>query len=195
MRPGAVPLVAGQTLVGALSAERGADFPITAADIATLEQLACQTAPVFELMRRNERSPGERLRDAAREHIRGWLRTDGALRRFVAAGAVLAIGALLMMPTDFKVGGHARLEGAVQRVVVAPADGFLREVHARPGDSIKAGQLLIELADQDLRLERHRWHSQMAQYETAYAAANARSDRAQSSSTILELPRRKLSSS
>ena len=41
----------------------------------------------------------------------------------------------------------ARLEGAVQRVLSASEDGFLREVHVRPGDLVKAGQVLAELSD------------------------------------------------
>ena len=67
----------------------------------------------------------------------------------------------------------------MQRVLVAPADGFLRQVHARPGQVVKAGQVLVELADQDLLLEQQRWQSALAQHDNAYAAANAHADRAQ----------------
>ena len=59
----------------------------------------------------------------------------------------------------------------MQRVLVAPADGFLKRVHARPGDSVQAGQTLIELAEQDLQLEKIRWQSQRAQFENAFSAA------------------------
>jgi RND family efflux transporter MFP subunit len=62
---------------------------------------------------------------------------------------------------------------------VAPADGFLRELHARPGDRVPAGQALAELAQDDLRLEQRKWESELIQHENAAAAALARSDRAQ----------------
>jgi RND family efflux transporter MFP subunit len=67
----------------------------------------------------------------------------------------------------------------VQRVLAAPADGFVQQVHVRPGDSVRAGQPLLELADQDLLLERQRWQSQLAQHLDGLAAAQARADRAQ----------------
>jgi multidrug resistance efflux pump len=43
----------------------------------------------------------------------------------------------------------------------------------RPGDLVKAGQVLAELAEQDLQLEHNRWASELAQHENAYAAAMA----------------------
>ena len=86
---------------------------------------------------------------------------------------------VLAWPAALQLSGQARLEGAVQRVLSVPADGFVQQVHARPGDSVRAGQVLVELADQDLQLERQRWQSQLAQHQDAWATANARADRAQ----------------
>jgi hypothetical protein len=34
---------------------------------------------------------------------------------------------------------------------------------------VKAGQVLAELAEQDLQLERSKWASELAQHENAYA--------------------------
>jgi multidrug resistance efflux pump len=62
---------------------------------------------------------------------------------------------------------------------VAPSDGFLRQVYARPGDQVKADQVLAELAEDDLRLERRRWESELTQHENAASAALARTERAQ----------------
>jgi len=172
-----VPLMAGNAPVGLLTVVRhGA--AIGAPEVEALEHLACLAGPVFELMRRNERALRERALDAlARLVPLG--RRRFALRRYAPIAAVLAVSALALWPVDFRIGGHARLEGAVQRVLVAPADGFLRHVHVRPGDAVVAGQTLVEFAEQDLLVERQRWQSQMAQHETAHAAANARADRAQ----------------
>jgi multidrug resistance efflux pump len=83
----------------------------------------------------------------------------------------------LLVPIDDKVGGRARLEGRIQRVLVAPVDGFVKAVHARPGDAVREGQILVELAQEELGLDRQKWASELAQYENAYAAAFARSDR------------------
>ena len=81
------------------------------------------------------------------------------------------------MPLHDSVGGHARIEGAEQRALAAPTDGFVKTAHVRPGDRVKAGDPLVDLLEADLRLERERWSSQLAQHENAYAAAMTRADR------------------
>jgi len=67
----------------------------------------------------------------------------------------------------------------VQRAIVAPADGFLRQANVRAGDRVRAGQVLAELAGEDLALERQRRESELRQHENAYRGALARADRAQ----------------
>jgi multidrug resistance efflux pump len=52
-------------------------------------------------------------------------------------------------------------------------------VHVRPGDHVRAGQLLVEMADPELRTERDRWASQLEQAQSSVAEANARADRTQ----------------
>jgi multidrug resistance efflux pump len=64
-------------------------------------------------------------------------------------------------------------------VVAAPIDGFISKSSVRPGDSVKAGDVLVEMADQDLLLEQRKWEAALTQNENAVAAALARADRAQ----------------
>jgi multidrug resistance efflux pump len=77
------------------------------------------------------------------------------------------------------VSAPARLEGSVQRAVVAAADGFLQQANVRPGDRVTAGQVLAQLSSQDLELERKRRESELRQHEGGYRAAQARNDRTQ----------------
>jgi len=173
-----VPMRLHGKAVGALTGWRSDPAAITAAEIDGLEYLGGLAGPVLELMRSNERPAWQRARDAlaalcAGDPQRG-LRSRPAL-----IGFGVLLGALALVPMGSSVGGHARLEGAVQRVLVAPADGFLRQVNARPGDEVRAGQTLVEFAQEDLQLDRTRWASQLAQHENSLAGANARRDRAQ----------------
>lgn len=135
--------------------------------------------PVLELMRQRERPWRKRVKEQLR---RGWLhlRSPAGRRLRVGLSAALAgLVILLFLPFDYRIGGNARLEGAVQRVLVAPADGFLKRTLVRPGDEVKAGQVVAELADQELQLERHKWVSEVAVHDNALSAAMARADRAQ----------------
>jgi multidrug efflux pump subunit AcrA (membrane-fusion protein) len=96
----------------------------------------------------------------------------------VAVAASLLV-ALLFVPVQYRIGSPARIEGLVQRALVAPSDGFLRQVYARPGDTVKAHQVVAELGDEDLRLEHRKLDSELTQHENAASAALSRSDRAQ----------------
>ena len=174
-----VPIVAAGQTIGALCAQRHGSATIRPSDLETLEHLVCLAGPALHLMRLSEQP----LRETLEQRLRlGWDQLKQPARsglRVALLGLALGLAGLTLLPADVHVGGRARLEGAVQRVLVAPADGFLKRVHARPGDSVQAGQTLIELAEQDLQLEKIRWQSQLAQFENAYGAANARADRAQ----------------
>ncbi len=126
---------------------------------------------------------GRGRRESAERLSAGWQRL---LRRRDPLPKALALdrcwrpsGARLFIPVSYRIGAPARIEGAVQRIVAAPLDGYLAKAHVRPGDSVRAGDLLVELADQDLLLEQRRWEGALAQHENGYAAALARSDRAQ----------------
>lgn len=166
-----VPLVEDARIVGALTLERAqGDFGPT--ELALLADVARLAGPVLELKRQLELPWHQRTLQATRRRL------GGRRRQAWAAAAVLLVAALAV-PLPWRVSAPARLEGAVQRAVVAATDGFLQQANVRPGDHVKAGQVLAELASQDLELERRRRESELRQHEAAYRAAQARSDRAQ----------------
>ncbi len=173
-----IPLVhLGQTR-GAITCEWTTSPLELPALVAEIENIVSLAGPVLLLMHRLEQPLRHRLADSLRLRLQ---RLREGHRAGLVAGVALgtlALVALLAMPMDHRVGGRARIEGEQQRSLVVPLDGFLKAVHARPGDRVQAGQLLVEMADQDLALQRRRWGSELGQQENAYASAIARSDRA-----------------
>ena len=101
----------------------------------------------------------------------------GLRRRLIGAGVVVLL-AVLIWPWPHSISAPARLEGEVQRVVAAPADGYLKEVLVRPGDRVRAGQLLGALGERELELERARLGSDLAQRGGEKSVALAKGDRA-----------------
>lgn len=169
------PLRGLARLVGAITLERTAGV-LSAEEVSLCEDLASFSGPVLELKQEVQ--------------LAWWRRAGAAMRaRAVAAGrsgvgfALAAVAALLavvlLVPFNYRVSAPARLEGSVQRVIVAATDGFLQQANVRAGDSVREGQVLAELATQDLQLERRRRESELSQHENAYRAAQARNDRAQ----------------
>lgn len=170
------PLLCNGVVTGALSFERKGSTPMTAADVDVASSVAGMVGAVLELKRQADRAWWRRASDG----LRGWWQRRGQRGRRIALTVGLLLAALLLfLPVTFHVGAPARVEGAVQRVLVAPMDGFLRQTRVRPGDSVKQGDVLVELADQELLLEKRKWESELARHQNNFSFAMGRSDRAQ----------------
>jgi len=172
-----IPIADLEAVVGAVTVERGGDRPLTAVELASCEALVGLVGPILALKRNNERSWRARARQAWRNT---WSRLTGPGELRLKLGATF--GALFfvlvfVVPLPYHVTAPARLEGHTQRALVAASDGFVEQVSVRPGDAVKEGQVLVELAQHDLKLERSKWESELAQQVHAYGAALARADR------------------
>jgi multidrug efflux pump subunit AcrA (membrane-fusion protein) len=151
------------------------------------QTLATQTAPILGLQRHAGRPWHWHLRQqVGRKWAKG---RSGAQRHPVLAWglALCVLAALTVLPLPERVGGQGRIEGAQQRVLVATTDGFIKQVHAQPGDKVHADQVLADLAEQDLKLEHDKWASQVAQQDNAYAAAMTHADRAEAALAMSRL--------
>lgn len=141
-----------------------------------IEHSAVIAAPLLSLLFERDRPWYRRL---TRPHLaRAGRASRVRLWRFVAAVTALLLLAAAIVPIDHKVSAPARIEGEVQRLVASPTKGYLKAVHVRPGDTVRAGQLLAELGERDLELERNKLRSEVAQHDGAAAAALAKGDRA-----------------
>jgi biotin carboxyl carrier protein len=167
-----VPIVCGERAAGALQFERRDGFDANALQIA--KDAALFIGPVLVLQHRAERSLEARLDNTTRPAGQGlspW--------RLGALAAAIALAILGGWPTTERVVAPARVEGAAQRVIAAPIDGFVRAVAARPGEAVRAGQVIVQIDDQDLSLERDKWHSEIAQLDKQYREALSKDDASQ----------------
>jgi biotin carboxyl carrier protein len=170
-----VPVVARGQVVGAVTLEWAQPLADLGERVAGIEHHIALAGPVLHLMAERDQPWRQRWAARWRQHM-----AEPGRRRVAWAGglALVLLTALLLLPVEHRVGGHARVQGEQQRSVVAPQDGFIDTVAVRPGDRIQRGQLLLALADQDLQLQQRRWSSELAQHENAYAASLTRADRA-----------------
>lgn len=172
-----VPLVHRGQRIGALCFEGSTASRATTWRLAT--ELACGLAALIDLKRRAELSWNARARNGVRAAIAKMGRYP---RKCVALAVGIAGGAaaiLTLLPFEHRIGAPARLEGAVQRSVAAPVDGYVQSVHVRPGDFVKLGELLVEMAPQDLLLEERKWDAEATQHDNTATASLAVADRAQ----------------
>ena len=149
-----VPFTVDGRFVGALLAERSARRPF---DQATVDQLAAAAAilgPLLDLKRRHDQPLTRKAVESARIEIRRWLGPEYVGRKLWAAGVLLLLLMALLVKADYQIVTDAKVEGRLQRAVVAPYDGFIRSAAARAGDVVANAQELAALDDRDLTLER-----------------------------------------
>lgn len=94
-------------------------------------------------------------------------------------GLLVAVAGLSLIPANYTIKGDAVLQSNSRHLLVAPFDGFLARVLVEPGQLISQGDLLAQLKDEDLVLERRKLASQLQQLNLEYDTALAAADRAQ----------------
>lgn len=171
-----VPLVENGSIVGAVTLERHGQEHFNVDEQASCVQVLHTLSPVLLLKRSGERSLAAHATSALAGAWRSLSATSPA-RKITVAVAAAALLAAFAVPLPYRISAPVRLEGAVQRVLTAPDDGYIQQVAVRPGDPVKAGQTLAQLAQQDLQLERSKAESELAQYESSYGMALAQADR------------------
>ena len=172
-----VPIMNRERSFGALLFERRGGFDARAIEMA--KDAATFVGPVLELKHRIDQPLSGRIVEAVSP------RGPGAPRRSFGvwhlAGAALVLGAVgvALWPASFRVDAPARVEGEGQRVIAAPVDGFVQAATLRPGEVVKAGQVLVTLDDHDLVLERDKSTAEIAQLDKLYREALTKDDAAQ----------------
>lgn len=173
-----VPLYSQSRTLGALTLEFADAAAADPATVALCEAAASLLGPVLDSWRRAEQSAWARLAESARARAAALLGPGRLGLKLAAGGLALAAVVLSLVEGDYRVSARTQLEGAVQRSVVAPIDGFVKDAPVRAGDPVQEGQLLARLDDRDLQLERLKWASQREQHAKQYLEAMAGHDRA-----------------
>jgi biotin carboxyl carrier protein len=171
----AVPLEAGNRVIAVWLLER--DTPFTPAECEALETLALTLAPILELKLTAEENLLRHGQRSWQSLLRVVTDTSRPGTKLLVVLSALLVLFLALYPADYRVASQAVVEGAIQRVAVAPFQGYIRQAPARAGDIVQKGQVLAILEDKDLRLERVRWESELAVSVRKEREAMAKADR------------------
>jgi RND family efflux transporter MFP subunit len=173
-----VPIVGAERVTGVLLLERRDG--VEAATLETAKDVALFVGPLLEMKHRLEAPVGGRLIEAvAPRGVRHASDVRPSWRWGVAAALSVLCATVALWPVTFDVVAPARVEGREQRVIAAPADGFIASVLVRPGETVKAGQLLASLEDRDLGLQRDKSAAEIGQLDKQYREALTQDDAAQ----------------
>jgi multidrug resistance efflux pump len=172
-----IPLTDAGAPVGAIALERASDVAFDDRTIELCTAIAVAVGPILNAKRRDDRlliTKGFESLVRAAHVVLG----PGYLGRKLLVLLVAALGVYLAVAEgQFRITADARIEGSIERQIVAPFDGYIATVHARPGDRVTTGTVLATLDDRDFALERVRWIAERQQRQLEYEQALAESKR------------------
>ena len=174
-----IPLGTNGKFFGGLTLERPAEEPFDQATVELCKTAAALAGTVLDARRREERWL---IRKAAESFSAQLKKLIGPGHLILKVSVAVLLGLIVFFSFargDYRVTATTILEGAIQRVVAAPFNGYISEAPARAGDLVPKGELLCFLDDRDLKLERLKWSTQREQLLKEYREAMANHDRAQ----------------
>ncbi len=173
-----VPMSHNGRTIGALVLERTREQPFDADTVSLCEYTASLVGPILDFKRREQRSLLKKIIAT----IKDWLAAPLGSRAQVWRTAVVVLTAALVVvfsvsQSAYRIDAKARLQGTVQRVVIAPFDSYLAEAPVRAGDLVRAGQVMSRLEDRELSLEHTGLSGEKAKLAKEYREALATHDR------------------
>lgn len=166
-----VPLRGPAGTTGVITFERAESRPFDPDTVRLLESICTLAGPVLELQRREDRWLHRKVMDALNAQVRALIgprRVAMKLSVFVIAAAALF---LAIADGNYRVTAKALIEPASRQAIVAAYDGFVSNAPLRAGDLVQKDQVLAQLDDRELKLERSRWQSQQEQSLRQYYEA------------------------
>ncbi len=152
--------------------------PLTKSQTEFLQTTLAVACDVIALKQASEGNIRQQLKSHTHSKLKQWFGEHKLRGKLSASAALLAI-CVLFFPADYWVSSEASLQSTYKYLIVAPQDGYLSNIKVRPGASVKKGELLAQLNDENLRLERRKLFSQMQQSQQEYDNALANANRAQ----------------
>jgi RND family efflux transporter MFP subunit len=174
-----IPMESHGKTIGGLVLERSDEQPPDKTLTETCETAAALAGAVLENKRLEERLLLRKAVDSVAVQLGRLLGPGYLLRKLIWIGIVALTIFFTFFKIDYRVTATTYIEGVVQRVVAAPFNGYVKEAPVRPGDVVKAGEVLCFLDDRDLKLERVKWLTEREQLAKQFSEAMAKHERSQ----------------
>ena len=173
-----VPFADGATVGGAVTLEWNDAHAASDSVRARCEATLALVGPVLGTIGRANLGLARRARDVVTASLRAALGPRRPVLKLCGLVGAALLAASALVTGTHRVSGDAVLRGSVQRVVLAPADGFIATAPMRPGDVVTEGTVLATFDDQALSLEVAIWQAEYDQTLNEYREALAALDSA-----------------
>lgn len=172
-----LPLIDNGNHIGAIAFERSSEHAFDLETQELIKHFGQFVGPILELKRKKEVGFINRSVRLVTQFTDGIIGSDHPkTKAFVFLIALIGI-LFSFTRIEYRVAADAYLEGSSTRSIVAPIEGFIDIATFSAGDLIKKDQLLVKLADKDLKLEKLKLISKKNQLHKEYRSELAGHDR------------------
>lgn len=170
-----IPLRAGQQITAVLGIRLLRDERVSPEVVEKIRATIEPLMPMFALLYDARRSLRQHCQDALCRQVRLLFGPGSTTRKFVFALIAITLLWTAFGSVDFTVSARCSVAASVSRVVAAPFGARLAECSVKPGDTVHAGDVLLELDHSELDLQRRQIESQVAVLEQERLRALAES--------------------
>jgi RND family efflux transporter MFP subunit len=171
-----IPMVVGDDVFGAITLLRSEIKPFNTETIRLCEQTMALITPFLALKKADEQALSTKIITTFNKKLTGLFGFKNLKMKLAAVGISSLVLAAGLLNGDFRLTADAILEGKVQRVVVAPINGFLVSASVRAGDTVRRGDSMASLDNSELQLELNKLSGQLQKFRREYREALSASD-------------------
>ncbi len=147
-----IPLRIEGDLVGVIVLERDQNDPFPAASLPLVRLIAEFVGPAVYTRRLADRRAPQVLRDDFRDLGAAIVGPRHTAKKLVALTLIVILALAAGVPIPSRIAAPMELHAETSRAIVPPFAGYLAKAHVRPGDRVAAGDLLVEMATDQLSL-------------------------------------------
>ncbi len=155
-----IPLRLDNRIVAVISLRQPTNQPFEAEQLTRIEQAVTPYAAALVMVERATAGLGTQLARGLKATVKTVLMPRSAPRAILYAIMLAASIWFVFGTMPYRVSAACQVTPALFRQVTAPFDGRIVEAYVKPGDDVKAGDLLAELDTTELRRQHDRLSSQ-----------------------------------
>jgi RND family efflux transporter MFP subunit len=171
-----IPLIDNSHFFGAITLLSSEVNAMDKKSVMLCQQFLSLATPFLVQKREQEKSIFTKCAYALTENVKGLIGFTFLKFKLISGLVVLLLVFASLVEYEHQVSADAVLEGKIQRVIAAPISGYLLSASVRAGDSVKQGDEMATLNDNDLRLEQAKLEGHLQKLQRQYRKAQSNRD-------------------